>query len=62
MASVVALLLISFFSFTAEFWANSKPLFLKYHGSYFVPFVSEYHPSEFGREDIFVMDYRALEL
>lgn len=49
-------------SFTAEFWANSKPHLLYYSGKLYAPIFFEYHPSEFGRDDIFVMDYRALEL
>lgn len=55
------LIAIFFFSFTAEFWSNNKPIVMKYNGQMYYPMVVEYHPSEFGREDIFVMDYRALE-
>lgn len=55
------LIAIFFFSFTAEFWANNKPIVMKHHGSMYFPLVKDYHPSEFGREDIFVMDYRSLE-
>ncbi len=51
-----------FFSFTAEFWANSKPLYLKYnHKSYF-PVINSYHPSEFGLESSMVTDYREMKL
>lgn len=50
-----------FFSFTAEFWANSKPLVMQYQGKIYVPLFADYHPTEFGREDIYVMDYRSLE-
>ncbi len=60
--SIFVMLLIGFFSFTAEFWANSKPLYLKYKGETFYPFVNEYHPTRFGRDDIFVMDYKGLVL
>ncbi len=60
--SIWILIAIAFFSFTAEFWANNKPLIMSYHGRTFVPLLADYHPSEFGREDIFVMDYRGLEL
>lgn len=56
------LILISFFSFTAEIWANSTPLLMKYHGEYYCPLMKDYHPSLFGREDIMVMDYRAMKL
>ncbi len=55
------LLSLLFFSMTAEFWANSKPIAMKYRGELYVPMVKDYHPTVFGREDIFVMDYRSLE-
>lgn len=54
-------LLMAFFSFTAEFWANSKPIIMKYHDRIYYPLIKDYHPTEFNRADIFVMDYRALE-
>lgn len=50
------------FSFTAEIWANSKPLLLSYKGSLYVPVLKDYHPTVFGRKDIFRMDYRSMEL
>lgn len=55
------LLLLIFFSLTAEFWANSKPIIMKYHGKVYTPVFFDYHPTVFGRTDIFVMDYRSLE-
>jgi len=61
MVSAWVLIVIAFFSFTAEFWANNRPIVMKYNGSLYVPLLKTYHPTEFGREDIFVMDYRALE-
>lgn len=60
--SVWVLLLMFFFSFTAEFWANNRPHVMKYKGEIYMPLFKDYHPSAFGREDIFVMDYRQLEL
>lgn len=51
-----------FLSFTAEFWANSKPHMMRYHGKLYVPLFIDYHPTEFGRDDIYVMDYRSLKL
>lgn len=60
--SVWVLLLMFFFSFTAELWANNRPHFISYKGKFYAPLFVNYHPSEFGREDIFVMDYRALEM
>lgn len=50
------------FSFTAEFWANSKPLLLKYNDSIYYPVVKNYHPSIFGDEESLVVNYRELEL
>jgi microcin C transport system permease protein len=49
-------------SFTAEFWANSKPLILKYNDSIYYPVVKNYHPSIFGDEESLVVNYRELEL
>ena len=51
-----------FFSFTAELWANSKPLVMSYKGETYFPVLKYYHPSVFGREDISQMDYKTLEL
>lgn len=64
-AAIVAVLILAvlcFFSFTAEFWANNKPIYLKYHGKSFYPVFKTYHPTEFGIEDAMVTDYRALQL
>ncbi|WP_255490154.1 ABC transporter permease subunit [Bdellovibrio sp. KM01] len=60
--SVWILLAMFFFSFTAELWANSHPHILHYNGQTYFPLFKEYHPSQLGRDDIYVMDYRALEL
>ena len=51
-----------FFSFTAEFWANSKPLYLKYNQKSYFPVINSYHPSEFGLESSMVTDYREMKL
>jgi microcin C transport system permease protein len=61
-ASIFALLLIAFFSLTAELWANNKPVVLKYHGSIYFPVLKTYYPTVFGRQDQVVMDYRSLQL
>jgi microcin C transport system permease protein len=55
-------LAMCFFSFTAELWTNSKPVVLNYQGKTYFPIFHDYHPTEFGREDIFVMDYKSMEL
>ncbi len=54
-------LLLIFFSATAEFWANSKPIIMRYQGQLYAPIIFVYHPTVFSREDIFVMDYRSLD-
>lgn len=51
-----------FFSFTAEFWANSKPLLLRYNDSIYYPVMKNYHPSIFGDEESLVVNYRELQL
>lgn len=60
--SVWILLAMFFFSFTAELWANNRPHIMSYRGKIYTPLFSDYHPTQFGRDDIFVMDYRSLEL
>lgn len=49
-------------SISAEFWANNKPIIMKYHGRVYVPMIFTYHPTEFGIEDQVLTDYRAMEL
>lgn len=51
-----------FISFTAEFWANSKPIVLKYQNSYYFPVFKDYHPTRFGIENSLQTNYRDLEL
>lgn len=51
-----------FFSFTAEFWANNKPLYLKFDSVTYFPVFKEYHPSIFGMEESMVTNYREIEL
>ena len=54
--------LACFLSFTAEFWANSKPLIMKYDNHFYFPIVKDYHPSTFGDEKNLVTNYRGLEM
>lgn len=51
-----------FLSFTAEFWANSRPIYLKYNSVSYFPVFQEYHPSLFKDEESLVTNYRNLEL
>lgn len=61
LASVVLLILIAAFSFSAEIWANSKPIYLRFQGKSYWPVFQNLHPSEFGIEEM-QMDYKALPL
>lgn len=54
--------LLSVFSFTAEFWSNSKPLYLSYQGQSYFPVIRDYSVKEFGITDTLTVDYRKLEL
>lgn len=49
-------------SFTAEFWANNRPLYLRYNNQSYFPVMKDYHPSEFGNEEAVVTNYRELEI
>ena len=49
-------------SFTAEFWANSRPLFLRYNNEFYFPVITDYHPSVFSNQHTLVTNYRKLEL
>ncbi len=49
-----------FFGLTAELWVGGSPHILYYQNRLYVPLLFKYHPTEFGRGDIFVMDYKSL--
>lgn len=50
------------FSFTAEFWANNKPLIMSYNSEIYFPVVKQYHPSVFGIDNALIMNYKDLDL
>jgi microcin C transport system permease protein len=60
--SLGIVILALFFSCTAEFWANSKPLVLYYRGALYFPILAHYHPAEFGRPELNVMDFRSITM
>lgn len=60
--SLWVIIVACFFSFTAEFWANSKPLILNYQGKIYFPVAVDYSVKEFGITDSMSIDYRKLEL
>jgi microcin C transport system permease protein len=51
-----------FFALTAELWANSRPIIMKYDGQWYLPALRFYHPSTFGQEGLAVTDYRRLAM
>ncbi len=53
--------ILSIVSLSAEFWANSKPLILKFNNDFYFPILKKYHPSVFGKPGS-VTDYRALQM
>lgn len=61
--STIILIISCFFSFTAEFWANSKPIIMKYKGEVYYPVFRDYTPQQIGIEsnDV-VIDYKKLHL
>jgi microcin C transport system permease protein len=54
--------LACFFSFTAEFWANSCPIIMKYDHKFYFPVFKDYHPTVFGDPESVVVDYKNLEI
>lgn len=50
------------FSFSAEFWANNKPLVMKFNGQWLFPVVVDYHPTVFGDETSVTANYREIEI
>lgn len=60
--SIWFLIVLTFFSLTASFWANSKPIYLFFGGKHFFPVLKDYHPTEFQIENELVMNYKKLEL
>jgi microcin C transport system permease protein len=60
--SLWLMLVIIFFSLTAEFWANSKPIVMKFNGNIYFPVFKTYHPEEFKLVDQMEVDYKDLKM
>jgi microcin C transport system permease protein len=60
MGAIAVIAAMTFFALTAEFWANSVPLVLKYEGQLYTPVLKSYHPSAFGKPGV-MMDYKSLD-
>ena len=59
--SVWSIIFVCFFSFTAEFWANSKPIYIKYDGKSFFPVFLEYSAKDFDISDSITVEYKKLD-
>ena len=59
--SLCVFLFFLFLALTAEFWSNSKPLFMFYKGSFYAPVLKDYHPETFGIENQYITNYRELD-
>ena len=60
--SIWLILISCFFSFTAEFWANSKPIFLKHKGEVYFPIFKTYHAEDLNIKDAVTVDFKSLKL
>lgn len=49
-------------SFSAEFWANNKPIIMSYKGDIYFPVFKQYHPTVFGLNNSLVMNYKSFDL
>ena len=59
--SLIGIFIAAFFTFTAEFWANSKPIALNYNGQWFFPIFKSYDADIFAEKDTVEVDYRKIE-
>ncbi len=59
----VALLFVSvLLTLSAPLIANSKPVYMTYQGKSYFPVFKDYHPKEFGITNVYVTNYRTLEM
>lgn len=62
MYSTVILFLLILATFLSPFIANSKPLYVKYHGVSYFPLFKEYSAEQFGITDSLDIDFRELKM
>ena len=62
LASIWILGFFCFLSYTAEWWANSKPIAISYNQKLYFPIIKTYSATEFGQTNIVAPDYRHLKL
>lgn len=51
-----------FLSFTAEFWANSRPIVMRYQEKIYFPIFADYHPTDLGIKSSLVINWKKLDL
>lgn len=56
------LIFVTVFSFTAEIWANSKPLMMNYNNKWYFPVFKTYSVQEFKLKDTMQVNYREIKL
>jgi microcin C transport system permease protein len=59
-ASLIVLGGLFALSMFAEFYANNVPAVLRHHGEWYFPVFKDSPPQDFGQQDTFVVDYRAV--
>lgn len=62
LASIWILGFFCFLSYTAEWWANSKPIAISYNQKLYFPIIKTYSATEFGQTNVVAPDYRNLKL
>jgi microcin C transport system permease protein len=60
--SLIAFLVMIIMTITAPMIANNKPIYMSYQGKSYFPVMLDHHPREFGLDDVFVMNYKNLDL
>jgi microcin C transport system permease protein len=60
--SIWLLLAACFFSFTAEFWSNSRPIILSFDDEIYFPVFKDYPAETFGITSTVIPEYKKLEL
>jgi len=62
MVSLWSLIIVCAISYSAEWWANSKPILLHFQGTTYFPVAKDYPASAFGQTETVAADYRNLKM
>lgn len=60
--STWVLIIFCALSYSAEWWANSKPVLMKWNNEFYFPIAINYPASSFGQKNLIIPDYRNLEI